>query len=347
MNLFPTFGRITSKNLAAVLLCAAVPCASAAGQQEDRELASAHSLLEQNKNAEAITQLKGLLARHPEMKGIKRDLGFAYYHEGEYLEAATYLDQAWRENPEDRDAAQLLGLSLYSSGKPAEAIPALEKVHSWHPTENMDAIYILGLCYILTKNYSQGRKIFAQLYGVSADSAESHLLLARMLLRQGFDPIGEEEIRRALSISPQLPLAHFTLGELDVYKADYTAAAAEFQKELSTNASYAPALTRLGDVYWRLGRTGEAEKVLRQSIWLDSTNAEPHVTLGKVLSKEGRLIVAEREFQKAISLDPGSYTAHYSLGELYRNQGKTEAAEREMKIAARIQQQQGSDAQRN
>jgi len=329
------------------LLCAVLLSANLAAQQEDRRLASAHSLMEQKRNAEAIAQLKALSARYPEMKGINHDLGVAYYHEGEYLEAAKYLDEAWKENPEDRDAAQLLGLSLYSSGKPAEAIPALEKVHSWHPNENMDANYILGLCYILTKNYLQARETFAQLYGLPADSAQAHLLLARMLLRQGFDPIGENEVQKALSISPQLPLAHFTAGEFDVYKGDYTTAATEFQKELITNVSYAPALTHLGDVYWRLGRMEAAEKVLQQSIWLDSTNAEPYIILGRVLSKKGKLAVAEREFQKAISIDPGSYTAHYSLGELYRDQGKADAAEREMKIAARIQQQHGPDPHRN
>jgi tetratricopeptide (TPR) repeat protein len=340
-------GKTAGKRLARFSLCVFLSGLHAAAQEEDRELANAHLLVEQNRNAEAIARLNALLARHPEMKGIKHHLGVAYYHEGEYLEAAKYLDGAWRENPEDHDAAQLLGLSLYSIGRPAEAIPALEKIHTWHPKENIDAIYILGLCYILTKNYSQARETFGQLYGLPTDSAQAHLLMARMLLRQGFDPVGEDEARKALAISPQLPLAHFTLGEFDVYKADYSAAAGEFQEELITNAGYAPALTHLGEVYWRLGRLEDAEKVIRRSIWLDSTTAEPYVVLGKVLTKKGQLALAERQFLKAISIDPDSYTAHYFLGGLYRDQGKADAAEREMKIAARIQQQQGQDSRHN
>src|SRR3984893_10409154 len=330
-----------------VFACSFLLCASLAAQQPEQDLASAHSLLEQDKNAEAITLLQALAARYPKLPGLSHELGVAYYREGDYLDAAKYLQNAWVENPEDRDAAQLLGLSLYSSGKPAEAIAPLEKVRFWHPHENMDAIYILGLCYILSKSYAHARETFAQLYGLDSDSAEAHLLLARMLLRQGFDPVAEEEARQALALNSKLPLAHFTLGEFDIYKADYAAAAMEFQNELAINAGYAPALTHLGDVYWRLGRADDAEKFLQRSIWLDSANSTPYVVLGKVLSKKGKLALAERAWQHAVSLDPGNYMAHYSLGQLYRQQGKTEAAERELKIAARIQQQQGPEARRN
>jgi tetratricopeptide (TPR) repeat protein len=312
----------------------------AAAQQQDEALAAARSLIQQNKNDEAIARLKALAARRPGMAGISHELGVAYYRKGDYLEAAKYLKGAWQEKPEDRDAVQLLGLSDYFSGRPGEAIPPLEKVRSWYPNSHTDAMYILGLCYVLTKNYSQALETFAHLYGVAADSAPAHLLLGRILLRQGFDPVAEGEVRKALALSPQLPLAHFTLGEFHVYKADYLKAAREFEMELAINPGYAPALTQLGEVYWRLSRYEDAEKVLQRSIWLDSTASEPYVILGKVLVRKGQLALAERALQRAISMDPNSYTAHYFLGHVYRQTGRPEAAEREMKIAARIQEQQ-------
>lgn len=338
---------VSSKRMAVLFLCVFSLGADAFARQEDKALAAARSLVQQNRNTEAIAQLKALAARNPGMKGINHELGVVYYRDGDYLEAAKYLQDAWRENPEDRDAAQLLGLSYYSNGKPSDAIPALEKVRLWHPNENMDAIYVLGLCYILTRNYPQAQKTFAQLYDLPVQSAEAHLVLARMLLRQGFDPVADEEVRKALALSPQLPLAHFTLGEFAVYKADYQRAAQEFSAELAVNPGYAPALTRMGDVYWRLKRYDDAERVLQRSIWIDSTASEPYVIMGKVLVKKGQLALAERALQHAISMDPGSYTAHYFLGQLYRDQGKAEAAEQEMKAAARIQQLQTTNPRRD
>jgi tetratricopeptide (TPR) repeat protein len=330
----------TPVRLALVLLCILALSFDSVAQQEDETLAAARSLIQQNKNDEAITHLKALAARRPRMTGINHELGVAYYRKGEYLEAAKYLKDAWQENPEDRDAAQLLGLSYYFTAKPAEAIPPLEKIRSWNPASHTDAIYILGLCYLLTKNYSQALETFARLYGVAADSAPAHLLLGRILLRQGFDPVAEGEVRKALALSSELPLAHFTLGEFHVYRADYAKAVREFEAELTINPGYAPALTRLGEVYWRLSRYDDAEKVLQRSIWLDSTASEPHVILGKVLVRKGQLALAERTLQRAIAMDPNSYTAHYFLGQLYRETGRLDAAEREMRIAARIQEQQ-------
>jgi len=330
----------TPVRLACILLCVLALGVDAVAQQEEEALAAARSLLQQNKNDEAIARLKTLAARRPGMTGIQHELGVAYYRKGDYLEAAKYLRDAWQENPEDRDAAQLLGLSYYFSGKPAEAIPPLEKTRSWHPNANIDALYTLGLCYVLTKNYPQAMETFARLYGVVPDSAAAHLLLARILLRQGFDPVAEEEVRKALSLSPEMPLAHFVLGEFYVYKADYSKATQEFEKELAINPGYAPALTRLGEVYWRLSRYDDAEKVLQRSIWLDSTTSEPYVILGKVLVRKGQLALAERALQRAIAMEPNSYTAHYFLGQVYREMGRLEAAAREMQIAAQIQQRQ-------
>ncbi len=81
----------------------------------------------------------------------------AYYKKSDYLKAAEYLKQALAENPKDDEAVQLLGLSYYLAGRPSEAIPYLEKVQTWYPRANVDASYILGICYIQSKNYPQAR----------------------------------------------------------------------------------------------------------------------------------------------------------------------------------------------
>src|ERR1700730_2096437 len=335
------------RKVATLTLCGLLLSVMAHAQQDDEALAVARSLIQQKRNTEAIAQLKALALRRPGMRGIHRELGLAYYHEGEYFEAARYLQDAWKEDPEDRDAAQLLGLSYYSSGRPAEAIPALEKVRLWHPNSSIDAVYILGLCYIMTKNYQQARETFAQLYGVSAASAAAHLLLGRLLLRQGFDPVAEKESKTALSLSPQLPLAHLTLGEFSVYKGDYLKAAEEFQAELALNPMCAPAFTHLGDLYWRQGRYEDSLRVLQRSISLDSTASEPYVIIGKVQFRQGLLALAERSLLHAVDMDPSSYTAHYFLGQLYRDTDRAAAAAREMNTAARIQQLQGFNGGRN
>ena len=155
------------------------------------------------------------------------------------MKAIDSLKKATEEDPADNEATQLLGLSYYLSGRPAEAIPLLDKVQTWFPRANVDASYILGICYIQTKNYPQARTAFARMFDVTPDSAAAYLFTARMLLRQEFDPVAEECAQKAVALDPKLPLAHFLLGELYLYKSRIPEAIAEFQKELAINPGHA------------------------------------------------------------------------------------------------------------
>src|SRR5256885_7748909 len=64
-----------------------------------------------------------------------------------------------------------MGLSYYLAGRPAEAIAPLEEVQTWYPSANVDAAYILGICYVQTKDYPNARKAFAKMFAVPPDSA--------------------------------------------------------------------------------------------------------------------------------------------------------------------------------
>jgi tetratricopeptide (TPR) repeat protein len=107
-----------------------------------------------------LAQLQQLAAKNPGVKGLSHELGTAYYKKGDFIRAIESFKDALQQDPQDNEAVQLLGLSYYLSGRPAHAIPHLERVQAWYPQANVDASYILGLCYIQTKDYPQARKAF-------------------------------------------------------------------------------------------------------------------------------------------------------------------------------------------
>jgi len=306
----------------------------------DSDFEQARRLLQQGKYDDALAALHDIEAQHPATKGLSHELGGAYYKKGDYLNAITYLTKAREENPDDGEGVQLLGLSFYLAGRPAEAIPYLEKVQSWFPSANVDAAYILGICYIQTKDYPHARGAFAKMFGVSADSAASYLFTARMLLRQDFGPVAEEYAQKAVALDPKLPLAHFLLGELHLYHSKIPEGVDEFQKELQLNPGYAPAYYKLADAYSRIQKFDEAEKLLQRSIWLDSTSTGPYILMGKVLAKKGETELAVRTLQRALAMDPNNPIPHHLLGQAYRDLGRTEDAERELKIAAQLEERQ-------
>jgi tetratricopeptide (TPR) repeat protein len=311
---------------------------AARSNQPQPDFAKARELLQQGKYDEAISQLQATAAKSPGLKGLDSELGTAYYQKGDYIKAIDSLKRALAEDPENKEAIQLVGLSYYLSGRPGDAIPPLEKVQAWYPRANVDASYILGLCYIQTKDYSQAQKAFARMFEVPADSAASYLFTARMLLRQEFDPIAEEYGQKAITLDPKLPLAHFFLGELHLYKSRIPEAIRDFQQELALNPAHAPTYYKLADAYSRIQKFDDAERLLQRSIWLDATSTGPYILMGKILAKKGETELAVRALKHALGMDPNNSVTHHLLGQAYRNMGRNEDAERELKTAQQLQE---------
>jgi tetratricopeptide (TPR) repeat protein len=302
----------------------------------DSAFGESRRLLQQGNYAAAIANLQRLGSDNPDMKGLSHELGVAYYRSGDYLLAISSLKQAVQRDPGDQEAIQLLGLADYLAGRPAEAIPLLEKVQGWYPRANVDAAYILGVAYIQTKNYPEARRAFARMFEVQPDSAAAYLFTARVLLRQEFDPIAEEYALKAATLDPKLPLTHFFLGELYLYKSRIPEAIANFQQELVLNPGHAATYYKLADAYAHLQKFDEAERALQRSIWLDSTATGPYILLGKVLEKKGEAELAVQALQHALTMDPNNPAAHHLLGQAYQDMGRTEDAERQRKMAQQL-----------
>jgi tetratricopeptide (TPR) repeat protein len=307
---------------------------------QNEAVRTADDLVRQNKFDAAIKLLQPLQAASPRIPRAAHELGLAYYKKADYVLAVTPLKTALEDDANDKEAIQLLGLTYFHIGRPSDAIPLLEKVHSWYPSANVDAAYVLGYCYILTKDYAQARRSFAAMYNVPEDSAASHLFLARMLLRQGFDPVAEEHAFKAVALDPKLPLAHFLLGEFYLYKSDVPKAIEQFELELAVNPAYAGTYDRLGDAYSRAGRFDDAQKLLQRAILLDATASGPYILMGKVLLKKNEPDLALLYLQRAVKMDANNFITHHLLGQALRGVGKNEEAERELKLAEQLQSAQ-------
>lgn len=305
--------------------------------QSTPDFAKARQLLQQGKYDQAIAELQQLASDHPGVKGLSRELGIAYYKKSDYFRAAQILQQALQEDPQDNESTQLLGLSYYLSGKPSEAIPYLEKVQAWYPRANVDASYILGQCYIQTKDYPHARQAFAKMFDLAPDSAGSYLLTARMLFRQEFEPVALEYVQKAVALDPHLPLAHSLLGEIHLFQSQVQDAISDFQQELAIDPGNAGTYYKLADAYSRIQKFDDAERLLQRSIWLDPSSTGPYILMGKVLEKKGEPELAVRALQRAAAMDPNNSITHHLLGQAYRDLGNNEAAEREFRISSQMQ----------
>ena len=300
------------------------------------EFSHARQLLDQGKYDEAISELQQL-STSSNPKGLAHELGMAYYKKGDYFRAADSFKKALQRDAGDNESIQMLGISYYLSGKPADAIPYLEKVQTWYSRANVDASYILGQCYIQTKDYPRARVAFAKMFDLAPDSAGSYLLTARMLFRQEFEPVALEYAQKAIALDPKLPLAHQLLGEIHLFQSQIPEAVSDFRAELGINPGHAETYYKLADADSRIQKFDDAEKLLQRAIWLDPTATGPYVLMGKVLEKKGEPELAVRALRHAAAMDPNNSITHHLLGQAYRDLGNNEEAERELKLAGQLE----------
>ena len=170
-----------------------------------------------------------LSSANPPVKGANRELGIAYYRSSKLVEAEKSFAAAMAEDPGDIESIQMRGLTLYRLGRPGDAIPFLEKVRQWTPDANADANYVLGLCYMNAQRYDDALKAFATQYGVDPSSAAAQLLAAQMFSHANLPDLASEKAKAALKLSPNIPLAHFLLGEVALSQSDLPHALEQFE----------------------------------------------------------------------------------------------------------------------
>ena len=156
-------------------------------------------------------------------------------------------------------------------------------------------------------------------------SAEAHLLLGQVYLREDRKADAEKEFAAGFSLDPaaRLPLetqnadevflsgnAHANLNQLDE-------ALAAYEETLKLNPNKAGAYTNIGVVYYQLGKLDEAIAQLKKALEVDPKDAETTYMLGAAYVQKQDLVEAETAFTQALELNPDLAAAHIGLGNVY------------------------------
>lgn len=307
------------------------------------EIAHAEQLLQAGKPQDALTVLNALAAAAPNTPHLEAKIGKAYFQSNQFQKAVAHLKLAVQQNDFDTESVQLLALSYFAAGEYAEAIPFLEKLVLRLPETSADGPYLLASSYTMTQRWNDARRTYAKLFSVPPDSAMAFLVFGKFLIRQRLEDRAVGEIQTALKLDPEVPMAHFLLGEIDLYKGDSPGAVAEFNKELAVNPSIWLVYWRLGDAYVRLERYDEAETVLRQAIWLNETSSGAYILLGQVALKKNDPAAAAAYLETAVKLDPQNDYIHYFLGKAYQGLGRTADANQQFAIARQLRNNKRAD----
>lgn len=309
----------------------------------DLRMARADELLRAGKSKDALVLLNEVAASAPDTPHLEAKLGKACFQSDQFRQAVPHLKAALQQNDADTESAQLLALSYFALAEYAQAVPLLEKLNTRLSEKIPDGPYLLASSYVMTQRWDDARKTFAGVFSVPPDSAMAYLMFGKFLVRQRLEDRAVPEIQTALQRDPQLPMAHFILAEIDLYKGDAPAAVEELTKELAINPSVWLVYWRLGDAYVRLERYDEAEKVLREAVWLNETSSGSYILLGQVGLKRNDPAMAAGFLERAAELDPQNDYVHYFLGKAYQGLGRSEEANQHFVIAKQLRNNKRTD----
>lgn len=226
-------------------------------------------------------------------------------------------------------------------------LPSPEEVNAFliqYQRGNHQEIYKIAL--LMTQKYPNhelGWKILAatlQLLGKRAElliaiqklltivpnEPEPHYTLGNTLIELGRYKEAEVSLRQAININQYYVEAHYSLGNALKKNNRLEEAAASFKQVISLDINHAEAHNNLGDVLNELKKYEEAEVVLGKSISLKPNLAAAHINLGVALNQLGQLHKAEGSLRKAISLNPDIAEAYNNLGITLNQLGKFEEA---------------------
>jgi len=321
------------------LLCgfAVQSFAQAQGDPIATALTEARAMINEGNAKAAVAKLQSL----PDVKEIRvaQLLGVAYYHAGDLPRAIETLSPIIDKLPPDsaqrREAVQTLGLSHYLAGHVADSIPFLEQTSAWAPNNN-ELTYALGIACLQTRRIEKARESFARMFHVAPDSAQAQLLTAQMMIRLEYLEFAETELKQAIEKDPKLPVAHYLLGQIAVFRARYDEGIQLLEKEIALNPANAMAYYKLGDAYTLQLKWDEAIAPLQKSIWLNPYYSGPYILLGKTYLKKKNLSTSEAMLKRAIQFDPNNKSAHFMLGQVYQQTGRREDARREFEIAEKL-----------
>jgi TolB-like protein/thioredoxin-like negative regulator of GroEL len=137
---------------------------------------------------------------------------------------------------------------------------------------------------------------------------------------------GEEDIRHALALEPDLPQAHAQLSVLSIATQNFAQADREVRRALELAPGDAAVLRSSGYFNVMMGRSTEGLEALRKAVVLDPLNLALLIVYGDALLAAGHAEEALSALAEALKLDPNNPETHGRRGFVYYSLGDAESA---------------------
>jgi tetratricopeptide (TPR) repeat protein len=172
----------------------------AAAEQLKGDFQKAVELHNAGKLDEAEAAYKAILAAHPDVPEVYRNLGAIYLTKKNYTEAETALQKGLELRPTP-ESTSLLAQVYQESGQADKALALLEKSAGSNPTD-VKAQFNRGIFLLNANKNEEAQAAFEAAIKADPSFAESYYRLGALMIGQGKIPDAVQNLEKYLSLNP-------------------------------------------------------------------------------------------------------------------------------------------------
>jgi tetratricopeptide (TPR) repeat protein len=247
----------------------------------------------------------------------------------QWSEAEKLLAEAYERHPDSAELLKTLAKISFQNENYWNAAIAYKKAEKIEPLDEQSR-FSLAMAYIVLDHRDWAEPELRSLAEASPGNPLYLYWLARLDYDNQLFPDAIAKLKRVIAIDASFLRAYDNLGLSLEGAGRRDEALQAFEKAIELNQAQQlpspwPSLN-LGTMLYRLGRTDEAEKHLREAVRIDPDLAQAQYQLGSLLEARGALEQGLAHLSRAAELDPSDPKPHYALGRLYRRTGDDERA---------------------
>jgi predicted Zn-dependent protease len=179
-----------------------------------------------------------------------------------------------------------------------------EKLARQNPPRG-ESLHLLGFAQQLTGHLTQAKENYDKARQLSPDNPDVHRDIGRLYTQTGDFPVAHAAFNRALALEPKESLTYLYLGELYEKEGDLRGAAGAYLNAQNLSPLWDKPPYRLGNVYGKLNRLGDAYYYLGRSFLLQDEDKKAIADFEKAVkilgenSPRGQLIKEELKSLRA------------------------------------------------
>ncbi|MEZ5329486.1 MAG: tetratricopeptide repeat protein [Verrucomicrobiales bacterium] len=252
-------------------------------------------------------------------------IGIIWFEQGSPTQALRFLRPAAELRPDAVDVRIRLGRIFGEMGQFKEARAEAEATLTLVPGHS-EAILLLADIARSTEEIQQTRLLFQELVGKGSESAEVHLGLATLAMKQKDVATVDAEVTAALRCDPSSAVAHVALGRLLASKGQWEEAAKAFQTAGKLSPPRSPAQLAYPSFMLSRGNLAEVRTALESLVKAAPDSLNARLMLAKVAAQQGASADALDALKQLFSRDPSHFLGRIVESEIQMATGENEKA---------------------